>query len=274
LTTSLVNRGAEDRRLHPLAVARTAFIFAHPDDDTLIAGTMRELLERGAEVHGIWVTSGEREEPRKSMRHEETLEAMAVLGLPRDRIHILDLPFLGLLKVLDHAADLLARLLADIAPEQVFTVGYEGGHIDHDAVNFLAYEAMWRGGLSVPLYEFPLYNGDGPLHWYGFRVNAFPRSPGAPPTLHLRLGPSALKHKFEAMSRYRSQWGYMTTFRWVAFFRGFARRGEPYRWCPDTRDHAAAPHRGRLNIERWFNRYMDVSFRDFQEAVRSVRRRP
>ena len=34
-------------------------LFGHPDDDVFIAGTMKLLLDNGAELHAAWLTSGD-----------------------------------------------------------------------------------------------------------------------------------------------------------------------------------------------------------------------
>lgn len=245
------------------------FLFAHPDDEVFIAGTMKQLLVRGAELHGVWVTSGDYF-GKGAQREAELSRAADILGLPGRWRHLLRLPDLGLLRELDRAADKTARLLRETAPDVVFANAFEGGHPDHDAVNFLAYEASFRAGIRPQIFEFPLYNGSGQAYHWWWRINSFP--PGNTPTLHNRLTDEAIDCKYRMMREYSSQWMYMIPARLASSYSKLKMLGEPYRLCPKNRDHTQAPHTGMLNYERPFNSFMKIRFRDFQEAVANVRR--
>ncbi len=241
------------------------FLFAHPDDDTFIAGTMRTLIGRGAEVHAAWLTSGDFL-GQGERRERELFEAAKMLGLVPERIHLLRLPDLGLVSRLSDATRLVSDLYGSLKPDRVFADAFEGGHPDHDAVNFLAYEARLRSGVRAELFEFPLYNGTGPfLHWR-WRINRFP--PGEPAVLHTRLNEDAIACKHGMMRIYaRSQWMFMIPARLASSRHRLSTEGEPYRPCPPDRDHSAPPHPGQLNYERWFNRFMKITRQDFREAV-------
>jgi hypothetical protein len=49
------------------------------------------------------------------------------------------------------------------------------------------------------------------------------------------------------------------------------KKGEPYRPCPQERDHTMRPHHGDLNYERWFNSFMKIKFDDYAGAVSHTR---
>lgn len=241
------------------------FLFAHPDDDTFIAGTMKTLIAGRAKVHAAWLTSGDFL-GQAERRERELAEAAAVLGLLPERIHLLRLPDLGLVSRLSDAAEIVSDLFDRVKPDGVFADAFEGGHPDHDAVNFLAYEARVRTGLNARLFEFPLYNGTGPfLHWR-WRINRFPQD--GPAVLHTRLDEDAIACKYKMMKIYaRSQWMFMIPARLASSGRRLSQEGEPCRPCPPDRDHTAPPHAGRLNYERWFNRFMKITFRNYRAAV-------
>lgn len=244
------------------------FLFAHPDDEVFIAGTMRQLLARGAELHAAWLTSGDYF-GKGQERERELSEAMHILGLRDSRRHLVRLPDLGLVRELDHASDQVAKLLTQIRPQVVFADAFEGGHPDHDAVNFLAYEGCARTGIQAEIFEFPLYNGAGEPYYWWWQINRFP--PGGPATLYNRLNDDAIDCKYKMMRAYAGQWMYMIPARLVSSHSKLKGLGEPYRRCPENRDHTLLPHPGTLNYERPFNAFMKIRFRDFQEAVTKVR---
>jgi LmbE family N-acetylglucosaminyl deacetylase len=238
------------------------FLFAHPDDDVFVAGTMRMLLDRGKEVHGVWVTSGEARKPA-ALREAELKTAMAVLGV--ESMHLLRLPNRGLLPILDPATDLVAQVLDKTNPDCVITTAYEGGHIDHDAVNFIAVKALERSGSAARLFEFPLYNRSGRFYHWWWKINRFPAD--HQDIRYVRLTEDAARRKHLAMRAYASQRQDMIPFRLVLTKKRLLSQGEPYRPCSGDRDFMVPPHGGRLNYEGWFNSPTTVTFSDFRNAV-------
>ena len=247
-----------------------AFLFAHPDDDVFIAGTMRVLIERGAEVHGIWATDGNFM-GQGNVRMGELAKAASILGLDPSRVHLLNQPDLGMIRAPDRAADCAARAINETQPDVICVTAYEGGHPDHDLTNFLAYEASHRAGIRPRIYEFPLYNGTGPACHWRWRINGFP--PDGPPTLYTPLHDGAIRRKHAMMRAYSSQWMYMVPARLACPRQKMRTVGEPYRECPRDRDHTMPPHLGQLNYERWFNRFLGTRFASFRAALERARTR-
>ena len=248
--------------------AKYFFLFAHPDDEVVISGTMKLILESGADIHAAWATSGDRFTKRE-IRESELKRSMDLLGLDQSHTHLLRFPDLGLVSLLEDAADCAANLLNEVRPDVIFANAYEGGHPDHDSVNFLALECSTRIGIKPQLFEFPLYNGTGNfLHWK-WRINRFP--PGGPAVIHNPLHDEAIRCKYEMMKAYSTQKLYMVPARLACPPERLSQEGEPYRFCPEDRDHTVPPHPGKLNYERWFNRFMKITFTDFREAVLRAR---
>lgn len=247
------------------------FVFAHPDDDVFISGLMRRLISLGIETLGVWLTSGGYLGGQER-RENELREAMSVLGLPADHCKMLRFPDLGLIDSMDTASSRLAEIFRDYQPQNIFVTAFEGGHPDHDAANFIVYEARFRSQLACQLFEFPLYNGSGPLWTWRWRVNAFP--PGGPPTVFQPLTSQEVDCKRKMMKIYSSQWMYMVPAKMAKSRDVLMNQGEPYRLCPENRVHTFAPHAGKLNYERWFNFFMKIRFRDFTEAVKRTRTFP
>lgn len=238
------------------------FLFAHPDDDVFVAGTMRTLLDLGKQVHGVWVTSGEARKPA-ALREAELKAAMAIVGV--ESVHLLRLPNRGLLPMLGQAIDLVAQIMNGKTPDCVITTAYEGGHIDHDAVNFVAAKALEQCGSAARLFEFPLYNRNGPFYHWWWTINRFPA--GCQDIRYVRLTEDAVQRKHAAMRAYASQRQDMIPFRLVLTKRRLLSQGEPYRPCPADRDFTIRPHEGRLNYEGWLNSPNTATFSDFRDAV-------
>lgn len=244
------------------------FLFAHPDDDAFIAGTMKTLILKGAEVHGVWLTSGDYF-GKGEAREKELAKATALLGLPSPHVHLLRFPDLGLMRMLDAASIAAAELIDKLKPDTIFSPAYEGGHPDHDSVNFIAYEGCFRAGHHAELYEFPLYNATGKARHWWWRINGFPT--GGPEVLYHRLPEEAIDARQRITWAYSSQWLYMIPARLASTRARLTTAGEPYRHCPRDRDHTLRPHEGTLNYERWYCAFMKISFNDFREAVLKTR---
>ncbi len=253
-----------------------AFVVAHPDDEVLIAGTMRRLLKRGVQVHGIWCTSGDYF-GKGAVREAELGRASDIPGLPEPCRHLLRVPDLGLIRELDSTAERLAELFVKLRPSAVFCNAFEGGHPDHDCVNFLTAEACLRADLRPELYEFPLYNGAGPAKYWYWQINRFPsrqdRGPGQAEgdLLYTRLDPDSIDCKYRMMRAYSSQWMYMVPARLASPRSWLAGKGEVYRQFFTDRDWTIPPHAGTLNYERSFSSWMKIRFTDFRDAVQKVK---
>ena len=137
-----------------------ASIWAHPDDETYLAGgTMAAAAANGQRVVCVSATAGElgTDDPTSwpperlgRVRRWEAAAAMAVLGVTEHRF--LDLPDGGLAD-LDPDAPVarLAELLAEVEPDTTLTFGPEGGtfHPDHQTISRwvgLAWEKAGRPG--------------------------------------------------------------------------------------------------------------------------------
>ncbi|MGA0596027.1 PIG-L deacetylase family protein [Enterovirga sp. CN4-39] len=150
----------------PRIPGRTVLVFAHPDDETLACGALLPRLEDVTIVH---VTDGaprNGEDARRrgfatpadyaAARRNELRAAMALAGVPGDRVTCLGVPDQGAAFALAEIARRLVPILdgADVA----VTHAYEGGHPDHDAVCWAVHGAL--GLVSAPrpaLVEAPLY---------------------------------------------------------------------------------------------------------------------
>ncbi len=163
----------------PARAPATAIVVAHPDDEVIgAAGRLSYLREAVTLVH---ITDGaprnlldsrafgfSTREEYAAARRQELGAALRLAGIGLDRTRLLD--------IVDQEASLdlvglsfqLAQLLADIRPELVLTLPYEGGHPDHDATAFVVHAAcslLGREGRRPPqILEMTSYhNQDGAM---------------------------------------------------------------------------------------------------------------
>lgn len=245
------------------------FVFAHPDDDSFICGTMSHMIANGVDVHCVWLTSGGYMGGALK-REKELLAAAEILGLKGSSITLLRLPDLGLINNLKQAVELLAPICEAVKPEKVYVTAFEGGHPDHDCANFLVYETRKSTGMIYDIFEFPLYNGSGSLLTWRWKINSFPNDDGTLVELPLTSNEISIKHRI--MQTYSSQWMYMVPARLATSEKKMLKTGEPQRLCASQRDHTVRPHWGQLNYERWFNMFMRINFSDFRKAVEKTSR--
>jgi LmbE family N-acetylglucosaminyl deacetylase len=143
---------------------KTAIVVAHPDDEAIGAGAlMRDLpdvvvahVTDGAPKHLDAARRnghGTREEYLRA-RREEVEAALALVGIPAQRIRCLGFVDGEAALRLVEISYAVAGLLDEVRPEVVLTHPYEGGHTDHDATAFavhLACGVLRREGVPAPV---------------------------------------------------------------------------------------------------------------------------
>src|SRR4051812_10799066 len=132
-------------------VPATLLVAAHPDDETVGAGSR---LPRLVQARFVCVTDGAPRTGEDASRHGFTpeqyararrVELEAVLarcGIAPGQLQSLDCPDRQASLQLAPLARRLADVIAQSATEVVLTQPYEGGHPDHDATAFIAHAAV------------------------------------------------------------------------------------------------------------------------------------
>lgn len=164
----------------------------HPDDESLgCGGLIAEAARLGAVVHIVVVTDGARShagsgthrpETLRRLRRDETLEAVAVLGVPPARVSFLDLPDghapLGGAAA-EAAGQRLASLARDIAAGTIFTSWDYDTHPDHVAAH--SYAAAAAREARASLFSYPVWAWMLPgrtlmpnMRWKGFSLDIGP----------------------------------------------------------------------------------------------------
>jgi LmbE family N-acetylglucosaminyl deacetylase len=160
------------RQVDPGEIFRgtTLVVAPHMDDCVLACGGAIARLPSRKAVHMAYATDGARAPAPElpwvdetdaglpAARKSEARRAMAILGLPPDNVHFLDLPDGGLRR---HRQELRTRLVDLIgrtgATRALVPFRYDR-HPDHLAVHRAVTSAVLDGALSVEVYEFFVYH--------------------------------------------------------------------------------------------------------------------
>lgn len=141
---------------------RRAMVFApHQDDDVLgCGGTIKRLLDIGAEVRVVYVTDGRRgsvsaREGLAAVRRREAIEALRVLGCQ-------DHSFLGFedgrLEVSEEAVAGAREEISAFGPHAVFVPSPLDGPRDHIISSAIVSEALRRHRARVECFNYEIWN--------------------------------------------------------------------------------------------------------------------
>ncbi|MEO8453363.1 MAG: PIG-L deacetylase family protein [Gemmatimonadota bacterium] len=141
-------------------------VFAHPDDETTMSGTLARYAREGAKVVIVAVTSGQKGGPNPgpalgALREAELRAACKELGISPPRL----LGFMDGTVATDKHAEIRARItqvIRDVRPQVIVTFGPDGvtGHADHIAV----------GKLTTEVFEAETARPGGPTRLYDVAI--------------------------------------------------------------------------------------------------------
>lgn len=270
LKAQLMNLFYSEREIAPSSLT-TLIVVAHPDDESIGAGAR---LRHLGDAYVVDVTDGaprddacaqshgcDTREEYAETRRRELRNALAVAGLPADRLISLDFVDGEATLRLAELCLKITELIDSLRPHVVLTHAYEGGHTDHDATAFavhLACGVLRREGVRPPaVLELPSYHARG-----GQRVvQAFiphERADRDQRLVHLSDDDRELKQRiFECFQTQRS------------VLDGFSTAFERFRPAPRY-VFTKPPHEGQLNYERYGNPERGQAWRE--QAHRVLRR--
>jgi LmbE family N-acetylglucosaminyl deacetylase len=234
------------------------YLFAHQDDEALIAAKIATDLRLGRDVHAVWITDGSGTAPA-DVREAESRAVMRRLGVPPENLVFLGYRDRDSWKHLDAVLDDVLRIVNTLKPAEITANAYEGGNIDHDVASLMAWLASRRALASVTVYEFPLYN----TYKSKYQVNVFLPRAGVE-TLYMPLDDTLLRLKDEVLSNYASQKAIVDALKMIIDKKSLKKHGEPYRLAP-AYDYTKRSVDGPLGYE--LNKRNPVSFDDWSGAV-------
>lgn len=253
----------------------TLIVVAHPDDESIGAGAR---LRQLGDTYVVDVTDGAPRNPECARRHgfntsEEYAEArrrelhtaMAIAGLPLERLIALDFADGEVTLRLAELCLRLTELIDSLRPNVVLTHPYEGGHTDHDATAFavhLACGVLQRERVTPPaILEFTSYHArDGEKVVQQFLPHE--HADRDQRVVKLSAAESDLKRKiFDAFTTQRE------------VLEQFSTEFERFRPAPRY-VFTEPPHAGQLNYERYGHLDRGMFWREQAERVlRALRMR-
>lgn len=213
---------ARARDITTEVTSRPALVLApHPDDETLgCGGVILRKLAAGTPVTVVVVADGRHShrspaippERLRDLRAAEMDECARRLGLPADAVRQLGFEDQTLEHHEDELVEIIAKLVAELEPAEVYVTGQFESHRDHAALGRAARRALRRRGVAPALMEYPIwlwtqlwYGSDEPL---SRRIRT--AAAGAAVVLQLRRAVAVSTHgtsarKLHALAAHASQ---------------------------------------------------------------------
>jgi len=145
---------------------KSIFFLAHYDDEFGIYEDIRIHIAQKIPLHIMYLTSSNFNGGSNKIRENESLSVLKKLGVKRNQISFvgkeLSIPDLALKENLVNAfikCKLLIKKIGNV--ETIYSPAYEGGHPDHDALNFLCSKFIITSKSKIDGLQFPLYCGPG-----------------------------------------------------------------------------------------------------------------
>lgn len=246
----------------------TVVLVAHADDEVIGFGALMQRMRKAVVVFAtdgaprdeyFWKPYGSRE-AYAEIRRQEARAALAVVGA--EPVFLADRVSGGiadqeLFRRLPQAMEGFRNVVAEIRPNALLTLSYEGGHPDHDSACFIA--TMVGRSVGIPVWEGPLYHRE-------------PDGTGAVQKFHqffgeeveLRVEGEEMRKKLEMFHTYKSQKLTLDVFRpEVEKFRPIA-----------NYDFTRPPMPWKLNYEIWqwsmTGEQVAASFADYLRSEEAV----
>lgn len=197
-----------------LSSQRTMVFAPHPDDETFGCGGLIAAKRRqGVDVCVVFLTDGRSShhslaggqptpETLVSLRHQEALQALEILGVEVSAAHFLDYPDGELSQLSSQAYEQvltnILQLLSRFAPAEVYIPHAQDFHADHEMTHRIVLDALGRWQGKPEVWQYPIW-----VLWY--RVWGIDLNRDA-----LRRGKcfnaaAVLSQKHQAIQAYQSQ---------------------------------------------------------------------
>ena len=146
---------------------KSVFLLAHYDDEFGIYQEIKDHVIKNMPLHIVYTTSASKDGRGNPKRENESKIALKKLGVNIEKdisfvgkdLFIPDLQlknnFIPIFKELD-------KILSDLGEiNKIYTLSYEGGHPDHDGINFICSRLVQKYNIENKAWVFPLYSGPG-----------------------------------------------------------------------------------------------------------------
>ncbi|MDQ3005923.1 MAG: PIG-L family deacetylase [Chloroflexota bacterium] len=151
-----------------LLTGTIVIVAPHMDDEALACGGLIAKLPDKQRIHIIYATDGMKS-PAPIMpgdeispdlgkaRMHESVQAMKLLGVPKQNLHFLSLPEAQLRENFSALQKALSKKLKQLAPHYIFAPFRYDRHLDHLAVNHVVVSLLKQGIIKAQLIEYFVY---------------------------------------------------------------------------------------------------------------------
>lgn len=141
--------------------AESIILLAHQDDEIAILPLIMQRLIPET-THVVYLTSGSLNGKDLPVRNNESIRTLTKLGIPVKNISILgsllEVADKTLCRNLEKVYPVLKKLILEKQINTIYTMAWEGGHPDHDAVHLLGVVSALNCGIIANCWQFPWYN--------------------------------------------------------------------------------------------------------------------
>ncbi len=226
------------------------FLFPHQDDEFGVFYLLKKSANEGEIFFCAFLTASPKDSKYTNLRNDESGRVLKRIGVPGSSIL-----FLGdklsvkdgsLVDSIENIANWLTQfLIAYPQIDDIYVPAWEGGHPDHDVLNFITGIVASSIGRRINLWQFPLYNSK--LLGFGlFRVMSPLEKNGKVNSLII---PFKDRIRFLMLCfSYKSQWRSWVGL-WPLMAYKYLTEGRQQIQEIDLNRHLESPHQGKLYYE-------------------------
>lgn len=137
---------------------KTLIFSPHIDDEVIMCGGRMILHKKIKEEVFIVYLTLPKNKDEEIRRKKESAEVLEYCKIPQKNTIYFNFKELTLLNNILKCYRKIELHLRKFNPDKIFIPAYEGGHIDHDLVNFLVSKAFYNLKSNSSLFEVPLYS--------------------------------------------------------------------------------------------------------------------
>src|SRR6056300_273877 len=157
---------------------KSVFFLAHYDDEFGIYEEIRLHIIQKIPLHIVYLTSSNLNGISEESRERESLSALKKLGVEKENVSFIgkeiSVPDLALKDHLMATYINSKNLIENLGNVgKIFTLAYEGGHPDHDSINFLCSRLISKHASKIEGWQFPLYCGPGLVDLFSIFLSRF-----------------------------------------------------------------------------------------------------
>jgi LmbE family N-acetylglucosaminyl deacetylase len=154
---------------------KVLLVVAHQDDEAFIVSRLHQHLKENDTIRIVWTAqSSQLSKEYSEMRKIESIKAMSLLGIDSSCCVFLNYVDGETHNVLQKILDTLQIIISEYKPSTIYIPAFEGGHIDHDIVNFAVATIVKKMNDKPHVIEFPLYSAYSTGGILPYKMRSYP----------------------------------------------------------------------------------------------------